>query len=535
MIFETDVISETNSIIKDSIQAISLRKNNTPNFRYIVSKLYGYTSDSYTDMEYDLSEHGRIIDTDSLVSSAFRKKKQLITKEGVELVSKNKRNLDYIKKRLEELEYVTSMSFEALVDEIAENLVNFNNCFLLKYRNENNSTGRIRETPNKTYKPIAGIYVIAAPTVDTANNKYGQIIKYRHRINDYYTKEFKASDMLHIYHNKRTGITIGTPPLEAVKDDLYALRTIEQCAETMIYRNASPFIHVKVGEKDSPARILSDGTSEIDIYSSIIDNMFEYGGVATPHRVNIDLKGAESQALRLESYLTHFQNRVLAGMCVSSVDLAIGDSTTGGSAGIISQALKDEVRSYQKTISNFISNYLFNELLLESKYYTNTLIIPKEDRVNLVFTENDIDQRIKIESHYLQLLNSGLITKEFAAANIKDMTPKDIAPDPVLPTTPKTGGTANVLKGSSATRNTGKSIKDSLKLNFDNSYEDISKIEQYVNKVLLIDNLSYDILDSIYETSHNNKLLNGETYAYELLQHMLIGLLFNQLLPETTN
>ena len=181
------------------------------------------------------------------------------------------------------------------------------------------------ETPNKTYKPIAGIYVIAAPTVDTANNKYGQIIKYRHRINDYYTKEFKASDMLHIYHNKRTGITIGTPPLEAVKDDLYALRTIEQCAETMIYRNASPFIHVKVGEKDSPARILSDGTSEIDIYSSIIDNMFEYGGVATPHRVNIDLKGAESQALRLESYLTHFQNRVLAGMCVSSVDLAIGE------------------------------------------------------------------------------------------------------------------------------------------------------------------------------------------------------------------
>lgn len=530
VLYTTNIKNNYNNVIEDSSKAIALKKVATPNYRYIANRFLGNTvNDYYTDMEYDLSEHGRIIDTDSLVASAFQKKKQGILKEQIEFVSKNDRNLKYIKKRLLEFEYVTSMTFTMLVDEIAENMVNFNNCFLLKYRSETYSSGLERQHNNRVYKPIAGLYVIAAPTVDTANNKFGQIIKYRHRITEEYAREFKVDDILHIYSNKRTGITIGTPPLESVKDDVYALRSIEQSAENMIYRNASPFIHVKVGSEKSPARMLSDGVSEVDIYGAIVDNMHEAGGVATPHTVNIELKGAESQALRLGEYLKYFQNRVLAGLKVSEVDLAIGNSTTGGSAVVISQSLKDDIRTYQATISHFVSHYLFNEILLEAPFYRGQTFIPEEDRVHLSFNESDIDMRIKIETHYLNLVQGGLITKEFAAQYIKGMTKKDIQPDPPVETKAGSGtkSNSNVLK-KVTNANPARLVKDEL-ITFTDFNMDAKNLFEQLKKEGLQHIFTYDIIDSIYHKTSQIFNEHGRSFALAYLNNYLIDIIAEEL------
>lgn len=400
--------------IEDAKSAFSLKKQKSPNYRYMMHRLAGFSDEEYNDMEYDLSEIARIIDTEALVAACFRKKRQLILKNGYTLESENERNLKYIKKRLGEMEYVTSQSFDDLISEIAENLVNFNNCFLLKYRKEESSSGEIRESDTGAeIKPIAGLFALASPTVDTATNaKTGQIIRYRHRITDNYSKQFRPNDIFHIAENRRVGITIGTPSIEAVKDDIIMLRSIEQDTESMIHRHANPFMLVKVGTDNSPARILGDGVSEIDVYSALIDNIDEEGGAAVPHRVDVQYLGAESQALRLESYLSYFKQRVLTGLCVSEVDL--GSATGGASTEIASNAMKEDVRSYQKTIEKYVTNYIFNELLLEAPFYRNVKWIPQEERVVLTFLEPDLDKRIKIESHYLLLYQSGLISKEAA-------------------------------------------------------------------------------------------------------------------------
>lgn len=530
-VYDTNLKTNINDLILDAGQVMNLRKIHTPNYRYINSRLMGMNPDHFTDMEYDLSEHGRIIDTDSIINTAFKKKRQAIVKEGFDLVSETPRNLAYIKQRLEDFEIVTGQSFESLLDEIVENLVNFNNCFLLKYRKESLSRGKEREANGRTYKPIAGLYVLAAPTIDTANNNLGQIIKYRHRIRDDLAREFKAEDILHIYFNKRTGITMGTPPLEPVRDDVYALRNIEQSTENMIYRNASPFIHVKVGDKESPAKILSDGTTEVDIYADIIDNMHESGGVATPHRVNIELKGAESQAMRLESYLTYFLNRVLTGISVSKVDLAMGDSTTGGAAAIISQALKDDVRGYQSTIKNFLSNYLFTELLLEAPFYSNSISVPVKERVYLEFIENDIDTRIKLETHYLNMTQGGLITKEFASKFIYKMTKKDIQEEEIIPTAipaPKINKQAktqkansNILK-KSGIENKAKIIKDS-DISFEDKNLDKCSISNLLIEEGLQDIINYDILDSIYKQAYIFNRDIGKSFAINYLCDTIIN------------
>lgn len=525
-------IEETNKQnpidLLDAATSLSLKTNKNVNMRYILSNILNTGFDRYTEMEYDLSEHGRIIDCESFVASAFKKKRQAITKEGIEIVGDNQRNINYINKRLEEFEYTTGISFEMFMDEVVENLVNFNNCFILKYRNENNSTGNVRYIGEREIKPISGIYVLAAPTIDTANDKKGNIVKYRHRITNELTKIFKAEDILHIYHNKRTGVTIGTPPLEAVKDDIRALRNIEECTELLIYRHASPFIHVQVGDKDKPAGKLIDGTPEVNLYSSIIDNMNESGGVATPHRVKINMLGSESQAMRLESYLTYYRDRVLAGLNISQVDLAIGGNTTGGSAGIISQTLKDDVRAYQKTISTFISNLLFNELLLESDYYKNQINIPKKDRVYLSFNENDLDARVKLESHYLNMYQGGLITKDFAAKHIKDMTKEDIQEDKdSSPTPTKSGQGANRNALIKSSVSSGKKIKDSFDLHYDKE-SDIIDILEYAENKMLLSSINYDIIENIYD----NVIELRDSFNKEELIDLIINSLISELLKE---
>ena len=511
-------VSRSTYKIEDANQALTLRKVNTPNYRYMLHRMMGLAPEEYNDMEYDLSEHSRIIDTEAFVTAAFRKKRQLILKNGFELNSENEKNLKYVQKRLEEFEFVTSQSFRDFVAEIVENMVNFNNCFILKYRKEESSSGLLRELPNgKEFKPIAGLFTLAAPTIDTATHpKTGQIVKYRHRITERFSKQFKPTDIYHIFENKRVGVTIGTPPLESVKDDIIILRGIEQDAESMIHRHANPIIQVQVGTDDSPARILGDGTSEVDLYSSIIEHMAENGGISTPHRVNVKMLGAESQALRLETYLEYFKNRVLTGLCISEIDL--GGSSKGDS-DVASNSLKEEVRSYQDCISNFITNYIFNELLLESPMYSSRFFVPENERVVLKFIEPDLDKRIKIESHYLNLFVSGLINKEAAIKNMEFET-KDLAPDEVDTNSNINGVRASISNNILEPKNQH-SIKDSLTLTnyipiinyYSKSYEEfISKLlniypENIINNNELMIQKVFDRLDSIF-ISHGLDYVN---------------------------
>ena len=63
----------------------------------------------------------------------------------------------------------------------------------------------------------------------------------------------------------------------------------------------------------------------------------------------------------------------------------------------------------QRVISDFVTKELFTELLLESGKYKASYEIPEEELVYLEFNNLDHDAQIKIESHYLNLMNSGAI------------------------------------------------------------------------------------------------------------------------------
>ena len=86
-------------------------------------------SERFTEQEYNLYEYGRIIDTEALVARTFTKKKGLMFRNGYELSSKNKKNIDYIEKRFREIAMVSKRPWQVILDELATSLISLHNSF----------------------------------------------------------------------------------------------------------------------------------------------------------------------------------------------------------------------------------------------------------------------------------------------------------------------------------------------------------------------------------------------------------------------
>ena len=389
-------------------------------------------SERFTEQEYNLYEYGRIIDTESLVARTFTKKKGLMFRNGYELSSKNKKNIDYIEKRFREIAMVSKRPWQVILDELATSLISLHNSFYVKVRKETASSGKERVDFNgKRLKPIAGIFVVPAETMVQKIDDAGNVHLYRQWMPRNKWRDFDIYNVGHMFYNKRPGYTIGTPCLEPVRDDILALRRIEECVEKLIYKSLFPIIHVKVGTEKHPCKTLPDGTNEVDIATRYLEQMEEDGGLATNERVEIKAIGAESLALRISEYLNYFKNRVYAGLGMSGMDFGEASQTTKSSGEVLSQALADQVADYQKTFEQFM-NVLIMELLLERGDYKNELDVEEKDIVSFVFNPIDKSEKIAKESHILSLANAGLLMIDEAREEL-DYAERKFDPEKTVP------------------------------------------------------------------------------------------------------
>ena len=374
-----------------------------------VNSVSNYTE--FTPHEYDLYEYSRIIDTEAIVYKAFERKKSLMFKNGYLLTSDSDDNISYIKQRLKEFHYVSGKSFDGFVEELAYNLIMFHNAYVLMYRDLNKSTGEPISVGDEEIEPLAALFNMPTESIERKLKDDGSVSRYKQKISYTKCRTFSPKIIRHLTYNKRPGFTMGTPPLEAVKDDIIALRRIEESVETLIYKSLFPIIHVKVGTESHPATTLRDGSSEVSAMSKVLKEIDDSGGVVTSERVEIKSIGAESMALRVESYLEYFKNRVMIGLGVSTTDLGIGDSSGKATGSIISQTLKEAVIDMQRVVARFITEEIFSDLLVESGKYKAKYMIPEEEMVTLSFNSVDHDSQIKIESHWLNLANSKMISQ----------------------------------------------------------------------------------------------------------------------------
>lgn len=428
--------SSNPKVIKDALssKALGIKRQSlsNPGLSYFGKRTGGFNDVIYSGFknhEYDLFEYSRIIDTEAIVAKAFERQRALIFKNGYYFESNNPKNIEYIKSRIREIEYVTGLTFRSFIEEMAYNLVMFHNSYILMVRNEKKSTGETVNVGNKDLEPIAGWFNLPTETIQRKLKENGDVEMYKQYIDPATFRIFSPEKVRHLKYNARSGFTMGTPPLEAVKDDILALRRIEESVETLIYKGIFPMIHVKVGTESSPAKILVDGSDEVEKMGYVMQELDEYGGITTSERVEVKAIGSESLALRVESYLEYFKDRVMLGLGVSDIDMGIGDSSGKATGQIISQTLKEAVINKQDAISEFITHVLFKPLLVESGMYDAEYLIPEEDLVKFKFNHVDQDARIKIESHILNMFNSGLLSINEARLEIgyKEIGDKEIS------------------------------------------------------------------------------------------------------------
>ena len=375
----------------------------------VVNPVLGYkhtrtkVGDDYESVEYDLSYIYRVEDVESYLSQAHHKKLTLLFKEGYDFVGEDPKAVNYVKKRLQQIAEATNISTKQLLRATADDLIKISNCFWLLVRDRKRSGGKV----TNGLDPIAGVFIIPAETVVVRTTANGQITSIQQRFPGGRKKAYDRRNVVHFAIDRKNGFAVGTPRSWPVIEDILALRRIEENVEKLIYRDLFPIYHYNVGTETMPAMIWPDGVTEIDHVRAEIENMPPEGIYVTPERHDMKVIGHEGRALRIEGYIKHFKQRVLAGLNLSSVDVGEGDTSNRSTAETMSQSLIDEVKDLQSMFEDMFDNYVIRPLLHESDLGLD--FSDPKNAVHLAFKEIDIATQLKLENHNAQMFSQHAI------------------------------------------------------------------------------------------------------------------------------
>ena len=361
--------------------------------------------------EYDLEEIQIAQDTDSFLFRAIKKKVNRFVTAGWEIVGEKKEVVEYVKKRIREIEYVSNTPWNLLLSYTATDLIRFSNCMWVKSRSIASSSGKVRKIfEKKEVDPVAGYFILPFETLSFKTKRNGEIKKIRQRMPSGEERYFNPEDVVHFYDNKKPGFAMGTPELVPVLDDIALLRRLEENVEDLIESNLYPLFHYQIGSDTFPERYSPEGYKETDIVKNTIEYMPAGGIYVSDHRHKIQAIGSEGRALRIEGYLDYFKKRVIAGLGLSSVDMGEGDTANRSTANALSQSAIQDVEALQRTMKTIIEFFIFNELLLEGGYDP----LEPENRIEIKFGVVDRETRSKLENQTIQLFLNNLLSENEA-------------------------------------------------------------------------------------------------------------------------
>ena len=362
-------------------------------------------SNDLTAAEYSLTEIQNAIKSDSYIKRFVTDYSQLIFKAGYNIVGENDAAAEYIRKRLRLMSFMTNESFDNLMIEIGNDLVAYSNAFLVKSRTDFNGINLSDLTINPVYdnKAVGGYFRIDPSTIEIQRDTNGAIKTYQQTLgND--TVKFKPTDVIHFYIDKEPSNAFGTPRIASALEDVKMLRRIEGNVERLIYRCLFPITQMKVG---IPQQGMMATDQEIKEAQQVVEQLVDDGLIITNEKVEFKNLGANNVALNAEPYLNYFEKRVFSALYLSTS--IMGRGGVKQDADSMEEQVHDAVKYFQKSISNFIQNNLFNELLLEGGFNP---ILNESDIVYFVFNEINLETKVKVENHYLNQYQGNAITFE---------------------------------------------------------------------------------------------------------------------------
>ena len=188
-----------------------VKKVGFPGTVYNVSPAYGNLAIGkrgvFQKSEYDLGEVARVMDIEAYVRQAFNKHVELCLKEGYQIKSRNPEATKYIKRRLREIGEATNRPFDSLLRGVVSNMVAFSNCFVVKVRSDEASSGEYRrDYKGEKLAPVAGYFILDPTTMEIKRNIHGKVFGYLQRLPGVGVfPKFKPYDMVHMFYNRKEG------------------------------------------------------------------------------------------------------------------------------------------------------------------------------------------------------------------------------------------------------------------------------------------------------------------------------------------
>lgn len=374
------------------------------NLKQFQIKHLGYKpdTDDYVPAESDLAEVRTAIETDSYIKVALDKTFQLVFKAGYKISSKNEKAVEYLKQRLALMSFGTGIPWDIMLEELAHDLVFYSNAFWVKSRIDK-IMGGLQAKPVLGKKPVGGYFRTDPTTIEIKRDNSGTIKSYK-QTEGTEEKEYKAEDVIHFFVDREANNNFGTPRVLAALEDVRILRKIEGNTLALIYRFAIPLYQMIIG---LPQENLMATDKEIDEARDQLNKMPLDGIIITNERTAFKAIGAEGKAIDVTGYLQYYERRVFTALNMSEAMMGRGGSKQD--ADSMEGMQHDTVKYFQKMISIFIENCVFNELLLEGGF--NPIFTP-DDWVSFEFNEINLDTKVKMENHEMLKFQSNAITFE---------------------------------------------------------------------------------------------------------------------------
>lgn len=400
---------------RDTIEAKNNNNNNNSIIKNFFVKTIGlvnrfdYGRDVFVRPEFDFDEIRAAIETDSYIKGTTDKHKRLVYKAGYYLKSENEACVEYLKTRFRVMSFATKKPIDVLFQEIANDLISYSNCILIKTRVDKIMPG-IKATGIFSDKPVGGYSRIDLSSISIHRDQFGNITGYTQKTINGKEKKYKPEDVIHIYMDKESNNAFGTPKIIAALEDVKLLRKLEGNVLAIVHRFAMPIFHWKIGKPEPGFQATQ---KEIDEAKAEIESMSIDGSVVTNEKVEIGVIGAEGAAINAAPYLQYFENRVIAALDSSASQMGRGGAKQD--ADSMEGQCHDYIKFVQSIISIFIENFMLNELLLEGGFNPVT---NENDIVYYKFNEINIETKIKVENHEMVKFQSNLQDRNETRRNI---------------------------------------------------------------------------------------------------------------------
>jgi hypothetical protein len=398
--------------VPDSIEATSRDPAQTAvkrvGYAFVKSSGGSNARQNFEAPSFDLEQIELAYNTEAYVKQAIDKYLDLVFKAGWQLKGKNEKAIEYVKMRLEVMAEATDTPTDAMLKEIADNLIKYANVFLIKARlKQTLSVPGLNVQGTAGMQPIGGYFCLSPKTIKIARDANGTVLQYQQKVPGQ-QKEFniKPVDMVHIHWKKPTGQAFGMPFLLPVLDDIRCLREIEDNVANLLYKYLHPLYKFIVGLQEPGKEATSE---EIDLVRGMIAEMPMDGTLVLPERYNVEVVGAEGSAIDASWALKYFEQRVFTGLGVPETVFGRAATANKSTAENLTVEMHDRVNAFQALLEQEINFRIIKELLLEGGF---DVVLKPEDRVDFIFNEIAIDEKIKLENHVVTKFTQNAITFE---------------------------------------------------------------------------------------------------------------------------